>query len=412
MRRRLLLSTLLVAVVAVLLLGVPLAVVGTRLIEEQAGEQIRLDAERLAASIDDLLREGRPVGVERLNQIVRPERHAVVRLPRPTSPIEAGAALSGEPTIQATVNSEEGAEVTMFQARGPVDEQVRRAEVFIAAAALLAVGAAVGLALLQARRLGGPLVELAEAAQRLGSGEARPRGRRYGVPELDRVAEVLDSSASRVQEMLAVERQLAADASHQLRTPLTALSMRLEEIALTDDPVVVKEEAAIALAQLERLVGVVDQLLANARESRSAAAVPTPVDAIVQQQVVEWQPAFAKSERTVTVDGIRGLWALATPGGLAQVLATLLENALVHGAGTVTVRTRRMGGSVVLEVSDQGAGVAGDLAPHVFERSVSGAQGTGLGLAVARDLAEADGGRLELVQLRPPVFAVFLSVPG
>jgi len=411
-RRRLLLSTLLVAVVAVLLLGVPLAVVGTRLIEEQAGQQIRLDAERLSASIDDLLREGRPVSVERLNQIVRTDRRAVVRLPGPASPIEAGAPLIGEPTIQATVNSEEGAEVTMFQARAPVDEQVRRAELFIAGAALLAVGAAVGLALLQARRLGGPLVELAEAAQRLGSGEARPRGRRYGVPELDRVAEVLDSSASRVQEMLAVERQLAADASHQLRTPLTALSMRLEEIAVTDDPVVVKEEAAIALAQLERLVGVVDQLLANARQSRSAAAVPTPVDAIVQQQVVEWQPAFAKTERTVTVEGIRGLWALATPGGLAQVVATLLENALVHGAGTVTVRTRRTGGSVVLEVSDQGAGVAGDLAPHVFERSVSGAQGTGLGLAVARDLAEADGGRLELVQLRPPVFAVFLNVPG
>lgn len=411
MRRRLLLSTLLVAVVAVLLLGVPLAVVGTRLIEEQANEQVRLDAERLAASVDDLLREGRPVSVQRLNQIVRPERHAVVLPPNRASPVEAGDRLSGE-TIQATVNSEEGAEVTLFEPRAPVDEQVRRAELFIAAAALLAVGAAVGLALLQARRLGGPLVELAEAARRLGSGEARPRGRRYGVPELDRVAEVLDSSASRVQEMLAVERQLAADASHQLRTPLTALSMRLEEIAVTDDPVVVKEEAAIALAQLERLAGVVDQLLANARESRSAAAVPTAVDAVVQQQVVEWQPAFAKSDRTVTVEGIRGLWALATPGGLAQVLATLLENALVHGAGTVTVRTRRTGGSVVVEVSDQGGGVAGDLAPHVFERSVSGAQGTGLGLAVARDLAEADGGRLELVQLRPPVFAVFLSVPG
>jgi signal transduction histidine kinase len=411
-RRRLLLSTLLVAVVAVLLLGVPLAVVGTQLIEEQAGEQVRLDAERLAALVDDLLREGRPVSAERLSRTVRANRHAVVALPGAASRVRAGAALSSEPTIRATVNSEEGAEITLYRPRGPVDDQVRRAELFIAAAALLAVGAAVGLALLQARRLAEPLIELAEAAQRLGSGEARPRGRRYGVPELDRVAEVLDSSASRVQEMLALERQLAADASHQLRTPLTALSMRLEEIAVTDDPVVVKEEAAIALAQLERLVGVVDQLLANARESRSAAAVPTSIDAIVQQQVVEWQPAFAKSERTVTVDGIRGLWALATSGGLAQVLATLLENALVHGAGTVSLRTRRSGGSVVVEVSDEGPGVAADLAPHIFERSVSGAAGTGLGLAVVRDLAEADGGRLELVQLRPPVFAVFLSVPG
>ena len=159
MRRRLLLSTLLVAVVAVLLLGVPLAVVGTRLIEEQANERVRLDAERLAASVDDLLREGRAVGVQRLNQIVRPERHAVVVPPNRASPVEAGDRLSGE-TIQATVNSEEGAEVTLFEPRAPVDEQVCRAEMFIAAAELLAVGAEVGLELMQARRLVEPLVDM------------------------------------------------------------------------------------------------------------------------------------------------------------------------------------------------------------------------------------------------------------
>ncbi|MCF2434484.1 hypothetical protein LV779_05175 [Streptomyces thinghirensis] len=92
------------------------------------------------------------------------------------------------------------------------------------------------------------------------------RHKRYGVPELDRVADVLDSSAERIARMLTAERRLAADASHQLRTPLTALSMRLEEITLTDELETVKDEAAIALSQVERLTDVVDRLLTNSRD--------------------------------------------------------------------------------------------------------------------------------------------------
>jgi len=107
--------------------------------------------------------------------------------------------------------------------------------------------------------------------------------------------------------------------------------------------------------------------------------------------------------------GTRGLVAMATSNGLSQVLATLLENSLVHGSGTVTVSTRSTGISLVIEVTDEGPGVPPELSPRIFERYVSGRRGTGLGLAVARELAAADGGRLELVQQKPPVFALFLS---
>jgi len=103
------------------------------------------------------------------------------------------------------------------------------------------------------------------------------------------------------------------------------------------------------------------------------------------------------------------LTAISTPGGLAQVVATLIDNALVHGAGTVTVHTRETSGHVVLEVRDEGPGVPDELVPHIFERSFSGAHRTGLGLALARDLVAADGGRLELAQPRPPIFAIFLA---
>jgi len=109
-----------------------------------------------------------------------------------------------------------------------------------------------------ARRLARPVEELAEAAGRLAAGDPRPLARRYGVADLDQVADGLDSSARRLSSLLAADRELAVDASHQLRTPLTALSMRLEEmIAAADDPEVVREEGNAALTQAERLADVV-----------------------------------------------------------------------------------------------------------------------------------------------------------
>jgi signal transduction histidine kinase len=84
----------------------------------------------------------------------------------------------------------------------------------------------------------------------------------------------------------------------------------------------------------------------------------------------------------------------------------------MHGAGTVCLSTRVTGNQAVVEVTDEGHGVPPELGSRVFERTVSGRNSTGIGLAVARDLAEADGGRLELLQQRPPVFALFLAREG
>lgn len=264
----------------------------------------------------------------------------------------------------------------------------------------------------QARRLSRDLVQLAAAAERLGSGDPRPHLRRYGVPELDRVAEMLDESARRIADTLAAERRLSQDTSHQLRSPLTALSMRLEEILATDDPAVIREEAAIALGQVERLSQVVERLLTQSRDTHAARRTVVDVDQVIKQQIDEWRPAFQQVRRRIEVTGLAGLQVAATPGTLGHILATLLENALYHGGGTVRVRRRATGiateDSVVVEVSDEGPGIPEELGQQIFERAVSGRSGTGLGLALARDLAEAGGGRLELVSRRPAVFAVFL----
>jgi signal transduction histidine kinase len=280
----------------------------------------------------------------------------------------------------------------------------------IVALIVVAGTAAAWLTAILAGRLARPVEELAEAAGRLGAGDPRPLGRRYGVTDLDQLADGLDSSARRLSSLLAADRELAVDASHQLRTPLTALSMRLEEmIAAADDPDVVREEGNAALTQAERLADVVTQLLSPARRATAASAALTGIDEIVRQQVVEWEPAFRRVRRKLVVIGVRGLQAHVTAGGLAQVLATLIDNALMHGGGTVTLQTSQSARSVVIEVRDEGNGVPPELVSRIFERSVSGRpEGTGLGLALARTMAAADGGRVVLVKAKPATFAVFL----
>ncbi|MBH5336634.1 two-component sensor histidine kinase [Streptomyces pactum] len=410
MRRRLINSTLAVVLVVIAVFGVSLVIVETRTIENSAQESVESDAVRLVSIVDGRLIGGEGITSGVLRDQVEEGRYARIDMPGDKR-VEIGERPSGS-VISATRAGEQGETVTVQASRSTVTREVGRTLLIILAVALLAVLAAVLLAVRQARRLSAPLTDLAETAERLGSGDPRPRHRRYGVPELDRVADVLDASAERIARMLTAERRLAADASHQLRTPLTALSMRLEEITLTDDLDTVKEEATVALTQVERLTDVVQRLLTNSRDPRTGSAVSFDLDEVVKQQIEEWRPASRSEGRAIVRSGAPGLRAVGTPGAVAQVLATLIENSLMHGDGTVAIRTRVTGNQAVVEVTDEGPGVPADLGSRVFERTVSGRNSTGLGLAVARDLAEADGGRLELLQPHPPVFALFLSRAG
>lgn len=407
MRRRLIQSTLAVVLVVIAVFGVSLVIVETRTITSTAQERVDTEAVRLVSIVDSRLLGDETVDASVLREQIQGDRYAEIRIPgKPL--IEVGTRPTGD-VISARERGEEGETVTVQEPRSSVTREVGRTLLIIGAVALLAVIAAVLLAVRQANRLASPLTDLAETAERLGSGDPRPRHKRYGVHELDRVADVLDSSAERIARMLTAERRLAADASHQLRTPLTALSMRLEEITLTDDLDTVKEEATIALTQVERLTDVVERLLTNSRDPRNGSAVTFDLDEVIQQQLAEWRPAYRSAGRAIVTSGKRHLEAVGTPGAVAQVLAALIENSLMHGGGTVALRTRVTGNQAVIEVTDEGPGIPADLGARIFERAISGRNSTGIGLAVARDLAEADGGRLEMLQTKPPVIALFLS---
>ncbi|MGQ0624878.1 MAG: ATP-binding protein [Sporichthyaceae bacterium] len=413
MGRRLVLSTLSVVIVVVLLLGIPLGVAMRNGIESSADDSLRAEAQRLLNTVEVRAELAETVDAPSLQRLVSRERSARVEIPG-ALPITLGALRpAGDDPLSVQLTGRSGEVITVSESRDRVTDQVRKAWLLILIEAFFAVATAGALAALQARSLARPLVDLAETAERFGSGDLRRRRHRrsYGLPEVDRVADVLERRAERIAEILAAERQFSANASHQLRTPLTALSMRLEEITMSDDIDAMREEATVALSQVERLTDVVESLLAQGRAPKAVSRDTIDVDKIVAQQIEEWSVAFGKAGRKIALLGVPSLIARASASGVSQILATLVENALHHGSGTVTIRTRTVGGSVVLEVTDEGQGVSEALGHRIFEAGVSGGQSTGRGLALARDLARADGARLELVQQRPAVFALFLAAP-
>jgi len=408
MRRRLLLSTLGVAAVAVLALGLPLLVVTVRLIDDASRNDLLREVQTVAAYVEDRLGTN-DLQAARLGRLVPAGHRVRVDLPDGRVLI-AGPDLDTPYTASAPVR--DGGEVSVARPAGEVRSRQLRAGLAIGLAAVASIALAAVIAVFSARRLAVPLLAVADRAARLGAGDFRPSAARHGIEELDRVSDVLDTSARAIAAVLRRERDLASDVSHQLRTRLTALRMRLEEIALSEDAAV-RTEAEAALEQTERLAGVIDELLAQARQARAEGAAEVDIGREVALVVAEREPTIRRLGREVVVDAAPGLVALASAGRLNQAVGVLVDNALEHGAGTVTVSARRSAQHVLVEVTDEGRGVAPELAPRLFERGVSGADGgTGIGLALARALVEADGGRLELRQPRPPIFVAFVPLAG
>jgi signal transduction histidine kinase len=286
-----------------------------------------------------------------------------------------------------------------------VARRVWQARAAMAAIALAVIVLAAGLSLLLARRLVRPIDELAASAARLGEGDFATRANGDGVPELEVAAGALNHTAQRLGAMVERERAFSADASHQLRTPLTALRIDLEAAQATGPT---PDDVERALAQVDRLEDTVTTLLAAARD---AGPPDQRVDlgALLEELHEHWNGRLAADGRPLRiVTPARPVVACATPGAVRQTVEVLLDNAHRHGAGAVTLAAREARGGVVLEVSDEGPGVEGD-PEDAFARRSASAAGHGVGLSLARSLAAADGGRLVLQRSGPqPTFALLL----
>ncbi|HSL09125.1 MAG TPA: HAMP domain-containing sensor histidine kinase [Pseudonocardiaceae bacterium] len=277
--------------------------------------------------------------------------------------------------------------------------------------AVLAVGTVWLVARRQARRLAGPLEELSEAARRLGDGDFSVRTESVDIPEIDAVGMALNSTAGRLDEMLARERAFSADASHQLRTPLTGLRLRLE--AALDRPGQDLRHAITAgIDAADRLEQTIEELLALARDTRSSNSAPLDLTGLLDEIERGWHDRLASQDRTlrVAVDPQAPV-SLASTAAVRQVLTVLLDNAAIHGSGTVSVAVRNAADALAIDVSDEGTGITAP-EPELFTRRSRLADGHGIGLALARSLAEAEGGRLRLTQPAPPTFTLLVPARG
>jgi signal transduction histidine kinase len=329
------------------------------------------------------------------------------------SRLDIGVAKVPDPLVESLSMGTDGS-LRLEVPAGPMHAMQREAVAMVAFAVLASLGAAVVVAMVTARRVADPLRDVAARAARFAMGDFRPDPRRHGISELDRVSDVLDSATVEISGRLQREHALVADVSHQLRSRLTAVRLRLDELSAHTDPDVV-HEAEEAMAQVDRLTEAIDDLVRASRDEDAADRDPVPVMEELRGVVAEWTHPFTEAGRTLTLLGDVSLRAPITGSRLREAVAVLVDNALMHGDGTctVSVRTVRPGRDreplVCVEVADEGEGVRDELAPHIFDRGFSAGGSTGVGLALARALIEADGGRLELQRRRPALFAVFLG---
>lgn len=272
--------------------------------------------------------------------------------------------------------------------------------------ALAGVGGVVLLAVffvsvVLARSVSKPLADLEVAAEALGRGRLDTR---VAVParphEFQMLARSFNGTAARLEQLVDAQAAFVADASHQLRTPLAALRLRIENLA-REAGTAGADDASAAIDELSRLSALVDGLLDLARaEAHGSAPSVIEVRQLMQARCDVWGPLADERGVTLALDAADAR-VLATPGRIDQVLDNLLNNSLdVAPSGTViTITARHVHDQIEIRVGDAGPGMSDEDRARAFDRfwrSGPDSSGFGLGLAIVRQLVVADGGDVSL----------------
>ena len=401
MHRRLLISILGTVLVVILAFGLPLAAVAARLVRDEAGRRLQQEADTIALDVE----AGRATPAATL---VDPGTRVVLIDATGAPTLLSGPAQGHHDDLVAETDTDTGRVVRLEAPAGATDARIRRVLGVIGLAGLGAAGLSVVMAVVLSRRLSRPLDELANASARLGAGDFDVRAGHSGLPEMDAVADRLNASTEQLARMLERERHFSANASHQLRTALTALRIPLEELTLAEDRAEVRELTDLVVHQADRLQATIEELLALA-QGRVDPSRDYDAAAVIADRAAAWGPVLARQGRLLEAPNPDPVPASGSPATLHQVLDVLIDNARLHGAGSVRIEVEVRAGAAVVSVGDEGPGIAEGREQRIFERGTSFGGGRGVGLAVARDLLDHDGGRLVLARSRPPLFDAFLA---
>ena len=445
MRRRIVLLAAGTALLAVVLLAIPLGVLAERgYLRDERLELQQAAATAAAQARGDVITASTAPHVDGQEIQVSVYDRAGRRVSGPgpaaaTALVWAAlagrqASYTGGETIAVTAPVSDGDQVVaallLTTSLDAAHQRTTRAWLGLAGMCLAAVLLAASGAWLLARRLARPVDRLTDVAARVGAGDLTARAERSGVAELDTLADAINSSVARVEEMIGRERAFSAEVSHQLRTPLTGLRLDLEAVHTVlatepggeyhprgespdQHPRRAVKRSLQAVDRLEKTIADVIQLARDLPAGQHAVLAD-----LLEAARSRWHGALAAASRPLrivtdppTPDRLPISAAAAT-----QILDILLDNACRHGHGAVTVRVRCTGdgstsaGTVAVEVSDEGPPLRLEAWQLFRTRDRAEAhpdgQDHGIGLPYARRLAEAEGARLVLTATDPPTFAL------
>lgn len=411
MRRRILVTTLMITAAAVLMFAIPLAFVVGRLLDEQAA--LRLERQAVLAArniptdfatgddptelpIDDVIRYAVYAGDGR--RIAGTGPAAIDALSRQALDNRVVDGEIGETLVVAipVVDDERVIGVVRAeQSTAPIDHRRTSSIALIVGLGTGIVAVAAGAAWVFAGRLARPIRQIRDATEQLGAGDFSITTPTSRIPELADTSASLAATALRLDQLVARERAFSADASHQLRTPLTAMRTTLEtEIAFPqpDRTTAIHE----VLGDIDRLEATVSELLHLARTADRPDAIE--LGSVLTELDTTWSSRVAAHRRRLHVaSGRYTPRVLGHPTMLRHALDVLVDNAVVHGRGDITVTVTSDDHTVTITVNDHGPGIAsGGLDDHAAGDSSSSVP-AGHGLSLARRLVAAQHGRLDLL---------------
>ena len=453
MRRRLLLSYVALTAVILLLLELPLGVLYGRHERDALTSVARRDAAVLAAATAESLENSGEGDLQSLASQYQAETGAEVAVVDatgrtlvsldPDDPSGGGrqdfdtavaAALRGQATVSRDSDDDGPETAVAVPVRGPAgvlgvvvvavpaqptQARIERAWFALGGFAVVLLGLAALLGLWLARGLSRPLVALEVASGRLGHGDLTARAPVEGPPEIAALAAQFNQTASRMGELIAAQQQFVADASHQLRTPLTALRLRLENLAAE-----VPSDAAGGLeetqTEVDRLSRLVDGLLALSRAQQSSTLATVEVTKVVTDRCAAWAALADEQDVALTVaaDTTEPVRAHVVPGHLEQILDNLLANAVEASPPGRGIEVGILDGDskVSIHVRDHGPGLNDQERQRAFDRFWQGGGSpkgsSGLGLAIVRQLAIANDGTITLASPEGGGLEAVLCIPS
>jgi signal transduction histidine kinase len=385
MRNRLVAAFVGLTLAVIALYGVPRAFFVVDRVQSDTQARVDRAAGYVAATVEAALADGGEVNDELLARGVEDgERVEYTSADGEVLAVPAGSVADPQDP-RATRPLAAGGSVTLTLDGAVAGEEVRSAltPLTLIGIALVPVAALVGL--VAARRLSKPFTELADVAQRMGTGQLAIEVPHYRIPEAEAIGRALAGSAAELDAMIRREREVAVHASHQLRTPITALRLTLEDLALWPETTPeVADELNRIVVEVDRFSDAVSALLEESREGRMQAAEELDLGAVVAEAVERWTPVVKAVGLRLAAEPTVGVAVRMPPLAVARAVDLVLQHACEVAADTVEVRLADRGSHVALEVA---------FAPRREELRGAPAE---VARAEAAEVAESLGGRLSI----------------